>query len=68
MAKNKLKTSSAAKKRFKKVGGKNVKIKRSKAFRRHLLTKKTAKNKRQLRCGSYVSKADFKRIITLLPN
>jgi large subunit ribosomal protein L35 len=68
MSKYKVKTSSAAKKRFKKVGGKNVKIKRSKAFRRHLLTKKTAKNKRQLRSGSYVSKSDFTRIITLLPN
>jgi large subunit ribosomal protein L35 len=68
MAKIKVKTSSAAKKRFKKVGGKNVKIKRAKAFRRHLLTKKTAKNKRQLRGGGYVSKSDFKRIIALLPN
>lgn len=68
MSKYKVKTSSAAKKRFKKVGGKNVKIKRSKAFRRHLLTKKTAKNKRQLRSDSYVCKSDFKRIITLLPN
>jgi len=64
----KVKTSSAAKKRFKKVGGKNVKIKRSKAFRRHLLTKKSAKTKRQLRSSSYVSKSDFKRILALLPN
>jgi large subunit ribosomal protein L35 len=68
MNKIKVKTSSSAKKRFKKVGGKNVKIKRGKAFRRHLLTKKTSKRKRQLRAGSYVSSADFKRIIVLLPN
>lgn len=63
----KVKTSSAAKKRFKKVGGKNVKIKRAKAFRRHLLTKKNAKRKRDLRQRCYVSKADFRSIIELLP-
>ena len=64
----KMKTRSAAKKRFKKVGGKKgVKIKRAKAYRRHLLTDKTSKRKRDLRQGSYVSKADFKHIISLLP-
>jgi large subunit ribosomal protein L35 len=66
MAKNKLKTSSAAKKRFGKIT-KNGKIKRAKAFRRHLLTKKNAKRKRGLRAGGYVHKADAKRIIQLLP-
>lgn len=34
----KVKTNSAAKKRFKKLG--NGKIKRAKAYKRHLLTKK----------------------------
>lgn len=68
MAKIKMKTRSAAKKRFKKVGGsKGVKIKRSKAFRRHLLTSKSRKTKRNLRQSAYVSKADLHHIMGLLP-
>ncbi|MCX5921987.1 MAG: 50S ribosomal protein L35 [Candidatus Dependentiae bacterium] len=64
----KMKTRSAAKKRFKKVGGsKSIKIKRGKAFRRHLLTSKSRKTKRDLRGVAYVSKADFKHILGLLP-
>lgn len=63
----KVKTRSAAKKRFKKVGGKNVKIKRSKAFRRHLLTKKSRTTKRELRRSAYVCDADKARILELLP-
>ncbi len=61
----KMKTCSAAKKRFKKL--KSGKIKRSKAFRRHLLTKKSTKTKRDLRQKAYVSKADVARIKRLLP-
>lgn len=68
MAKFKIKTRSAAKKRFKKVGGKKgVKIKRAKAFRRHLLTKKSRNTKRSLRQNAYVGKTDFNHIIELLP-
>lgn len=68
MAKIKMKTRSAAKKRFKKVGGsKGVKIKRSKAFRRHLLTCKSRKTKRNLRQSAYVSDADKHRLMGLLP-
>lgn len=63
----KMKTCSAAKKRFAKVGGAQVKIKRSSAFRRHLLTRKSAKRKRDLRGVAYVNKADVKRILKLLP-
>ncbi len=63
----KMKTRSAAKKRFAKVGKKKGKIKFSRAYRRHLLTKKTAKKKRQLRKGSYISKADTPSIMRLLP-
>jgi large subunit ribosomal protein L35 len=62
----KMKTSSAAKKRFKRLGGK--KVKRAKAYRRHLLTKKSAKRKRDLRKGAYVSAADVSKILVLLPN
>lgn len=60
----KQKTRSAAKKRFTLVG-KN-KIKRSRAYRRHLLTKKTAKRKRHLRKICYVAQCDEKRIAKLL--
>ena len=63
----KVKTVSAAKKRFRKTGGKDTKIKRSKAYKRHLLTKKTEKLKRHLRQGDYVCKADFKNILAMLP-
>lgn len=64
----KVKTKSAAKKRFKKVGSKGAtKIKRAQAFRRHLLTKKKRKTKRQLRSSAYVTGVDFKRISLLLP-
>ncbi len=62
----KMKTRSSAKKRFKRVGKKL--IKRAKAFRRHLLTRKSAKRKDQLRRPAYVSAADFDRISKMLPN
>ena len=62
---HKVKTRSAAKKRFKKVGSKL--IKRSKAYRRHLLTKKSAKRKRGLRQGAYINKADMRAISRLIP-
>lgn len=62
----KMKTRSAAKKRFTKMG--SGKIKRSKSFRRHLLTKKTRKNKRQLRGASFVCTSDMPLIVRLLPN
>lgn len=61
----KVKTRSAAKKRFKKVG--NGKIKCSKAFRRHLLTKKSSKTKRQLRKGGLIHDSNLKAVRGLLP-
>lgn len=65
----KMKTKSAAKKRFKKVGGSGeIKFKRAKGYRRHLLTKKSAKRKRQLRSSAYVHSADVNRIARLMPN
>lgn len=67
MASDRMKTNSAAKKRFRRSGGKNALVKRGKAYRRHLLTKKTAKCKRDLRQGAYVSKTDIAHINTLLP-
>ena len=61
----KMKTNSSAKKRFTKKAGN--KIKYSQGFRRHLLTKKTTKRKRDLRQGKYVGPSDIKRILKLLP-
>ena len=60
-----MKTHSASKKRFKKTG--KGRVKRAKAFRRHLLTKKTRKNKRSLRKTSYIESCDIASIKTLLP-
>lgn len=62
----KMKTRSSAKKRFKKIS-KGL-IKRARAFRRHLLTKKSAKRKDQLRRPAYVSSVDVSRISKMLPN
>ncbi len=61
----KMKTNSAAKKRFKRVG--KDKIKRASSLRRHILTKKSRKKKRQLRLGGYISAVDTKKVSLLLP-
>jgi len=61
----KLKSKSRAKKRFTvRAGGS---IKRGQAFKRHILTKKTTKNKRHLRGSTEVAKADVKSIRSMLP-
>lgn len=61
----KVKTKSAAKKRFKKIG--NGGVKRSRAYHRHLLTKKSPKRKRRLRQTTVVNKADISRILRMMP-
>ncbi len=60
----KQKTNRSAAKRFKKTG--TGRFKRNKAFRSHILTKKSAKRKRQLRKPTLVAKADEKRVKRLL--
>jgi large subunit ribosomal protein L35 len=60
----KMKTNSSAKKRFSLTG--TGKIKRKQAFKRHILTKKTTKQKRNLTYFSLVSKADEGNIKRLL--
>lgn len=65
MAKIKMKTRSAAKKRFKKTA--TGRIKRAGAYHRHMLTKKTQKRKRGLRKTTLVSKVDTPRIALMLP-
>ena len=62
----KLKTHRGAAKRFRKTS--KGKIKRSKAFRNHILTKKTTARKRHLRNATLISDADHKRVEALLPN
>ena len=61
----KMKTKSAAKKRFKKLA--SGLIKKSKAFRRHNLTKKSRKTKRDLRHANYVNDSDMSHVARLLP-
>ena len=60
----KQKTKRAAMKRFTMTG--SGKIKRGRANRRHILTKKTRKRKNQLGKPALVSSADFGRVEKLL--
>ena len=60
----KKKTNKAAAKRFKLTG--TGKVRRAKAFKSHILTKKTAKRKRHLRKNTVASGADDVRIKHLL--
>jgi len=61
----KMKTSRGAAKRFKVTG--NGKIKRHKAYLRHILTSKTRKAKRNLRKGVMVDATNERAIRRLLP-
>ncbi|NBC17529.1 MAG: 50S ribosomal protein L35 [Bacteroidetes bacterium] len=60
----KMKSNSGAKKRFKKTA--SGRIKRKKAYKSHILTKKSQKRKRNLRKDTLVDKTDEKRIKRLL--
>lgn len=59
-----MKSKSSAKKRFAITG--SGKIKRKKAFKRHLLTKKETKQKRNLRVSTTVNKRDEKSVKSML--
>ncbi|MEQ9397984.1 MAG: 50S ribosomal protein L35 [Longimicrobiales bacterium] len=61
----KMKTHRGAAKRLKITG--SGRIKRSKANKSHILTKKTTKRKRRLRKPDLVSKSDEKRLKKILP-
>ena len=61
----KMKTHSGAAKRFSKTG--TGKLKRNKANRQNILTKKRTKRKRQLRQSDLVSSDDVARVRRLLP-
>ena len=60
-----MKSHRGAAKRFKRTG--SGKFKKNSAFRRHILTKKTTKRKRNMRMGGLVHAADEKAIAQLLP-
>ena len=61
----KIKTNRAAAKRFKVTG--TGKLKRSKAYKRHILTKKTTKTKRNLRKAAIVDSTNVKNMKKILP-
>ena len=56
----KMKSNRGAAKTFKKTG--SGKIKRFKAYKAHILTKKSTKRKRNLRQATLVSKSEEKRV------
>lgn len=61
----KMKTKSGAAKRLKALGSGG--FKRSMAFKRHILTKKTTKNKRQLRGTAMVHSTNEASVRAMLP-
>ena len=61
----KMKTKKSAAKRFQVRGSGS--IKRGQAFKRHILTKKTTKNKRQLRGTAEVHETNKRSIRAMLP-
>ena len=61
----KLKTSKTVAKRFRVTA--SGKLKRGASFRRHILTSKTRKRKRQLRREAFIHEGDAGRMKELLP-
>lgn len=61
----KMKTKSGAAKRFRVRGSGS--IKRGQAFKRHILTKKTTKNKRHLRGAVNVHDSDVQSVRAMMP-
>jgi len=61
----KMKTKSSAKKRFRVRPGGTVK--RGQAFKRHILTKKSTKTKRQLRGSTEVHETNMVSVRSMMP-
>ena len=61
----KMKTSRAAAQRFKKTG--TGKLKRVKAYKSHILTKKSSKTKRNLRKATITDSTNEKNMKKILP-
>ncbi|MBN2575685.1 MAG: 50S ribosomal protein L35 [Deltaproteobacteria bacterium] len=65
MPKLKMKTKSAVKKRFKLTA--SGRIKRKRAYLRHILTNKKPGNRRRLRKGGYIAKSQEHQIKAMIP-
>lgn len=61
----KMKTHRGAAKRFSLT--KSGKVKRARAYKSHILTKKSSKRKRNLRKGTYIAAQEEKNIRKLIP-
>ena len=61
----KIKTHRGAAKRFSVT--KSGKIKRAKAYKSHILTKKTTKRCRRLRKGGFIAECEAKKVLELIP-
>lgn len=61
----KVKTNRSAAKRFKVTG--TGKLKRNKAYKRHILTKKSAKVKRNLRKAAITDETNVKNMKKIIP-
>ncbi|MCR5488195.1 MAG: 50S ribosomal protein L35 [Lachnospiraceae bacterium] len=61
----KMKTNRSAAKRFKVTG--TGKLKRNKAYKRHILTKKSPKTKRNLRKSAITDSTNVKNMKKILP-
>lgn len=61
----KMKTKKSVSKRFKVTG--SGKVRRAKSGRRHLLSHKTSKRKRNLRAGGLVDSTDMNRLRVTMP-
>lgn len=62
----KIKTNRAAAKRFRATG--SGKIRRNKAYKSHILTKKSTKRKRGMRQSGLVDKTNVAGVRKMLPN
>ena len=61
----KIKTNRGAAKRFSRTG--SGKFKRAQSYKRHILTKKSTKRKRQLRNTTLVADSDTRQVSRMLP-
>ena len=62
----KIKNNRGAAKRFSRTG--SGKFKRAQSYKRHILTKKSSKRKRQLGTTQQVAESDVKAVRKMLPN
>ena len=65
MAKNKMKSHRGACKRLKLTG--SGKVKRNKAYKSHILTKKDTKRTRRLRAGGYADATNMDAVRKMIP-